>query len=492
MGLFDKLTNKQKSKDRINLPCRKPEDDSWKEHAIQYYKENGPNYNREKISELYNKLISLEYVVTEHELINYITNLKPWELPSEKKKQDDSWKSYVLNYHNSNEHPYNEEIYHEILRILHQFHFSVSYIDLVGYIATLGKSEPMKLREEEENKKLKQELEFNQDIITKFMEKKNNNELLAIESFFLYYSDPSTSLWKISDNFEDIDNNIEKLRGIIDSIKSESRNATSIDEKIGFEYRINDFRFQIQFLTDINKLKKLFFSKNVKITYQDILEFCSNYFEKKYDDYLKNHFSNEIKQTRQIHSEKTDFFIKFFNQNILRKSPYRNSPFLRWRILKFGGFDCKLWEIIELDKKLAEHYELKLFEAELDNEDITEPTFDSVSIDGYQFEEFLAQMFESHGWKVIRTPKSRDQGADLIIQDEYQRIVVQAKKYSGVVSNSAVQEIAAARQFYNADKALVVTTGYFSQSAFDLAQANKVILWDKLKLLKFIKGIGRL
>lgn len=68
------------------------------------------------------------------------------------------------------------------------------------------------------------------------------------------------------------------------------------------------------------------------------------------------------------------------------------------------------------------------------------------------------------------TPVTGDQGADVVLKVHGIKIVIQAKRYTGVVGNSAVQEVFAAQQFYEADYAMVVTTSRYTSSAQTLAQ----------------------
>lgn len=77
---------------------------------------------------------------------------------------------------------------------------------------------------------------------------------------------------------------------------------------------------------------------------------------------------------------------------------------------------------------------------------------------------------------VETTPASGDQGADLIFSTANARIVIQAKRYTGTVGNSAVQEVHAARGFYDASAAVVVTNSTYTQSARDLAAELGVAL----------------
>lgn len=109
---------------------------------------------------------------------------------------------------------------------------------------------------------------------------------------------------------------------------------------------------------------------------------------------------------------------------------------------------------------------------------------------GYKFEEFMKHVYEQLGYSVYHTPKSGDQGADLILTSkEKTRIAVQVKRYSGKVSNSAVQEVVAAKGFYKCTEGIVVTNSYFTDSARQLAKANYIDLVDRNELEKLINTI---
>lgn len=103
---------------------------------------------------------------------------------------------------------------------------------------------------------------------------------------------------------------------------------------------------------------------------------------------------------------------------------------------------------------------------------------------GTEFEELLAAHFRKAGYKVSLTPASNDYGADLVLKSKREVIVVQAKRYKGKVSNSAIQEIVAAIPYYNATSAMVVTNSFFTKNAKILADANQVVLWDRNDLVR--------
>lgn len=104
---------------------------------------------------------------------------------------------------------------------------------------------------------------------------------------------------------------------------------------------------------------------------------------------------------------------------------------------------------------------------------------------GEEFEKYLGLFFEKKGFKVEYTPKSNDYGADLILYKKDELIVVQAKRYDANVGNAAIQEVVAAKDYYEADRCIVITNSYFTRNATCLAEANNVELWDRDIIEKF-------
>jgi HJR/Mrr/RecB family endonuclease len=86
-----------------------------------------------------------------------------------------------------------------------------------------------------------------------------------------------------------------------------------------------------------------------------------------------------------------------------------------------------------------------------------------------QFELFLQWFFEQQGYKVRKTKKSGDQGADLVLEKLGIKTVIQIKKRKKTTGNDAVQQVHAARGYYQADRAIVITSSKFSAPAKELA-----------------------
>lgn len=134
--------------------------------------------------------------------------------------------------------------------------------------------------------------------------------------------------------------------------------------------------------------------------------------------------------------------------------------------------------------------ELLIYERKLDR---NEPLLDADrldALDGEAFEELLAELYRAMGFKVHLTNRGPDQGADLVLIRANSRRIVQAKRSSRPVGNAAVQEAVAAKGFYGADSAVVVTTSTFTAAARALAAANAIQLVGRAELLELMDTHG--
>lgn len=107
-------------------------------------------------------------------------------------------------------------------------------------------------------------------------------------------------------------------------------------------------------------------------------------------------------------------------------------------------------------------------------------------MDGIQFEHYLRLLFASQGYRVEVTRAAGDYGADLVMQKEGKKIVVQAKRYTKNVGISAIQEVVGSKAYYKADEAWVITNSGFTEAAKNLASSNKVHLINRETLIEMI------
>ena len=103
---------------------------------------------------------------------------------------------------------------------------------------------------------------------------------------------------------------------------------------------------------------------------------------------------------------------------------------------------------------------------------------------GEEFEDWLALMYKKHGYDVKMTPKTCDFGADLILTNRKtgEKICVQAKRYRNAVGEEAVQQTLSGKNYYDCDKAIIITNSQYTDAAKKLAQKCDIKMIDRFKL----------
>ena len=138
-----------------------------------------------------------------------------------------------------------------------------------------------------------------------------------------------------------------------------------------------------------------------------------------------------------------------------------------------------------LDVVLTLYFNQSSSENVIEEEPKSESVEPSSSISPYDYEEKIGQKFRILGWKALVTKGSGDQGADVIIEKSEHRGVVQCKMYSQPVGNKAVQEVHAAKSYYDATFAVVVSNQDYTPSARMLATKLGVYLINDSDLRNF-------
>jgi len=284
----------------------------------------------------------------------------------------------------------------------------------------------------------------------------------------------------------------------LESFRKKDRLEISMEERTSF---IHICKIYLEFIEDIEKLNKLFQKKGIERDYETILSLVliftritakgeSDKDRNKFIDSLYQSFVNEFGINVSKELVITEYFKKRYPdeaefKNLDNEFDYKTIvTFLKKFNLELKDDELKNIINSSIKKLSMENLEKDLFSPKSKQMNKIE---DYRNLNGYEFEEYLKNLFIKLGYTVMHTPKSGDQGADLILSKNGEQTVVQAKKYSGNVSNKAIQEIVASKKYYGADKTMVVTTGYFTKNAVELAYANGVELWDRKKLDELIK-----
>ncbi|GMA65677.1 restriction endonuclease (plasmid) [Alicyclobacillus fastidiosus] len=114
----------------------------------------------------------------------------------------------------------------------------------------------------------------------------------------------------------------------------------------------------------------------------------------------------------------------------------------------------------------------------------TQPQMNEIDrMTGEDFEDALKYTLSKKGWRIDTTKKTGDFGADLIGRDPMgKKVVIQAKRWKSKVGVDGVNQVIAARAYYQADRALVVTNQYLTKAAYELAQRTGVEVWSRKRL----------
>ena len=110
------------------------------------------------------------------------------------------------------------------------------------------------------------------------------------------------------------------------------------------------------------------------------------------------------------------------------------------------------------------------------------------NMNGLEFEHYFGKILkERNFFKVEVTKGSVDFGVDIICFNKNKKYVFQLKRYSKKVGVAAIQEIIAGKEYYKANKAIVVTNNYYTAQAIEMARKCNVLLIDRdnFKLNKF-------
>lgn len=106
------------------------------------------------------------------------------------------------------------------------------------------------------------------------------------------------------------------------------------------------------------------------------------------------------------------------------------------------------------------------------------------SMDGIEFEKYVARMLKRQGYSQIRLTEKYDYGVDIVAAKDGVRWGIQAKRYSGLVKADAVRQVVTGLRIYDCDRTMVITNSVFSRVAIQLAHSNDCVLIDRSGLAR--------
>lgn len=98
---------------------------------------------------------------------------------------------------------------------------------------------------------------------------------------------------------------------------------------------------------------------------------------------------------------------------------------------------------------------------------------------GLDFEFVCSEILIRNGFQTADVTKaSNDYGVDIVATKDGVKYAIQCKWYSGSIGISAVQEVYTGKEYYNCHVGVVMTNSSFTKNAIELADKNRVLLWD--------------
>lgn len=144
---------------------------------------------------------------------------------------------------------------------------------------------------------------------------------------------------------------------------------------------------------------------------------------------------------------------------------------IAWYTIKPGDAS-KILEIQEAKERLRQEAKRKLAQAMLD-------VSAWASLDGIGFERAVAVIYREQSFEVEFTPRTNDQGVDLILRKDGVVSIVQCKAHTKNVGVSAVRELVGVRASWpNSTEAILATLYDFSGAAKAFAAEHNIKLFS--------------
>lgn len=95
-------------------------------------------------------------------------------------------------------------------------------------------------------------------------------------------------------------------------------------------------------------------------------------------------------------------------------------------------------------------------------------------LSGAEFEDWVALIVKRGGFRIERTPRTRDYGVDIVAEGRGVRIGIEVKRRDAVVGSGAVRSLVAGCQYHRCHAAAIVTQSRFSRDAGNQAAAAEM------------------
>lgn len=117
-----------------------------------------------------------------------------------------------------------------------------------------------------------------------------------------------------------------------------------------------------------------------------------------------------------------------------------------------------------------------------------------ISMNPFEFEQYIADLFTLKGYLSKVTPKSRDGGKDIILLKDNKKYIVECKRHNkkNKISRSAIQKFHSAIIDTEAESGFFVTTSFFTKDAMEYVKNKQIELIDLHSLEAMIDEVEQI
>ena len=123
-------------------------------------------------------------------------------------------------------------------------------------------------------------------------------------------------------------------------------------------------------------------------------------------------------------------------------------------------------------------------------------TMDFTTMDGYEFEDYISNLFRRLGFEVEATNYSNDGGVDLVATYSQPifagKYIIQCKNWTGPVGQPEVRDLYGVVMDCRANKGIIITPSDYTQQAYDFAKGKNIELINGVILRKIVGNISEI
>lgn len=105
---------------------------------------------------------------------------------------------------------------------------------------------------------------------------------------------------------------------------------------------------------------------------------------------------------------------------------------------------------------------------------------------GTAFEYYLAELFSMKGYKATLTKHSGDKGVDIILEKNYEILIVQCKAHKAKIAPNVARKLDESMRYFGVNKAILASISGYTQGVYEYVEGKPIKLMDLNDILKLL------